>query len=163
MQHLDMPRERAASSADRAGSPELATVLEALIRTCKDGEAGFMRASQDINRGEYKNLFGHYASQRREYANELSSLVRALGENPPDRGTVLGALHRGWIDAKAAAVVREEHAILAECERGEDAAKRSYESALKKGLPEEVRRIVQRQYGGVVEAHDRIRLLRGPI
>jgi uncharacterized protein (TIGR02284 family) len=42
-----------------------------------------------------------------------------------------------------------EHSVLAECERGEDAAKHAYEAALKQDLPTDVRTIIERQYQGV--------------
>jgi uncharacterized protein (TIGR02284 family) len=54
----------------------------------------------------------------------------------------------------------DKHAVLAECERGEDAAKRAYEAALDEALPTDVEAIVRRQYQGVKENHDRIRDLR---
>jgi hypothetical protein len=53
-----------------------------------------------------------------------------------------------------------EHAVLAECERGEDTAKHAYEAALKQDLPMDVRTIIERQYQGVKENHDRVRNLR---
>jgi uncharacterized protein (TIGR02284 family) len=53
-----------------------------------------------------------------------------------------------------------EHAVLAECERGEDAAKYAYEAALKQDLPMDVRTIIERQYQGVQANHDRVRDLR---
>jgi uncharacterized protein (TIGR02284 family) len=53
-----------------------------------------------------------------------------------------------------------EHAVLAECERGEDAAKAAYEAALQKNLPADVRTLVERQYQGVKANHDRVRNLR---
>lgn len=49
--------------------------------------------------------------------------------------------------------------MLAECERGEDVAKLSYETALKKDLPPAIKTIVQRQYEGVLQNHDRVRQL----
>jgi uncharacterized protein (TIGR02284 family) len=54
----------------------------------------------------------------------------------------------------------DEHAVLAECERGEDVAKSAYEAALREDLPPDVKAIVHRQYQGVKENHDRIRGLR---
>ena len=54
----------------------------------------------------------------------------------------------------------DEHAVLAECERGEDAAKSAYEKALDEELPPTIETIVRRQYQGVIENHDRIRGLR---
>ena len=53
-----------------------------------------------------------------------------------------------------------DHAVLAECERGEDAAKAAYEAALQKSLPADVRTLVERQYQGVKANHDRVRNLR---
>ena len=53
-----------------------------------------------------------------------------------------------------------EHAVLAECERGEVAAKAAYEAALQKSLPANVNTLVQRQYEGVKANHDRVRNLR---
>ena len=50
--------------------------------------------------------------------------------------------------------------MLAECERGEDVAKSTYEAALKEDLPPDVKAIVRRQYEGVKANHDRIRDLR---
>jgi len=49
---------------------------------------------------------------------------------------------------------------LEECERGEDAAKSAYEAALKEDLPADIRTLVERQYQGVKENHDRVRDLR---
>jgi uncharacterized protein (TIGR02284 family) len=49
-----------------------------------------------------------------------------------------------------------EHAVLAECERGEDAAKAAYEAALQKSLPADVRTLVERQYEGVKANHERV-------
>ena len=70
------------------------------------------------------------------------------------------SLHRGWVNIKSTITGMDEAAVLAECERGEDAAKRAYEAALKKDLPLDVRSIVERQYQGVKQNHDRVRDLR---
>ena len=74
-------------------------------------------------------------------------------------GSVAGAVHRGWMNLKAAASGRTDLAILEECERGEDVAKARYRKALK-DVPEDIRMVVQRQYDGVVRNHDQIRTLR---
>jgi uncharacterized protein (TIGR02284 family) len=51
----------------------------------------------------------------------------------------------------------DEHAVLAECERGEDVAKSAYKAALEEDLPTAVKAIVRRQYEGVKENQHRIR------
>jgi len=69
-------------------------------------------------------------------------------------------MHRAWINIKSAITGMNEHAVLAECERGEDTGKHTYEEALKQDLPTDVRTIIERQYQGVKENHDRVRDLR---
>ncbi len=93
-------------------------------------------------------------------ASQLQILVARLGGKPEDSGTVAGAVHRGWLNLKAAVSGRTDLAILEECERGEDLAKASYTKALGETLPVDIHLIVQRQYEGVVSNHDQIRNLR---
>jgi uncharacterized protein (TIGR02284 family) len=57
----------------------------------------------------------------------------------------------------------DEAAVLAECERGEDVAKTAYEDALKKDLPADVRSMIEREYEGVKQHHDRVRQLRNAV
>jgi uncharacterized protein (TIGR02284 family) len=60
---------------------------------------------------------------------------------------------------KAAVTGKDDQAILAECERGEDSAVSNYRAALGTDLPANVRSLVERQFGEVKEAHDRVRSL----
>jgi uncharacterized protein (TIGR02284 family) len=90
----------------------------------------------------------------------IEAQVRGLGGTPAQGGSVSGSMHRAWTNIKSAITGMNEHAVLAECERGEDAAKHAYEGALKQDLPTDVRTIIERQYQGVKENHDRVRNLR---
>ena len=83
-----------------------------------------------------------------------------LGGKPEHHGSVSGALHRGWVDVKSALSTRDNHAILAECERGEDVAKKRYRDALDKDLPADIRAVIELQFQGVIQNHDRVRDLR---
>ncbi len=138
------------------------SVLNDLIETLKDGEEGFRAAAEDVQSGELKKLFGEYSRQRSQFAAELQTLAQAEGENDPETsGSVAGALHRGWIDLKAALTTKNDHAILAECERGEDSAVAAYRKALADGgLPSHVTATLQTQSTAVQAAHDRVRNLR---
>ena len=69
-------------------------------------------------------------------------------------------LHRRWVDIKSAITGKDDQAVLNECERGEDVAKKSYKRALEKDLPPEIRQVVQRQYDGVLRNHDQVKALR---
>ncbi len=92
-------------------------------------------------------------------AAELETHIRALGGETHHSGAVTGALHRAWSNLKSSVSTMDDHAVLAECESAEDTAKGAYEAALKKDLTANVRALIERQYQGVKENHDRIRHL----
>lgn len=133
------------------------SVLNNLIETCKDGQEGFKKAAEDANAAQLKTLFNEYAQQRGQFASELQAEVRKHGGEAEQTGSVSAAVHRGWISIREKVANRTDEAIVAECERGEDYAKAAYEDAMKEDLPADCASIVQRQYGGVKAAHDRIR------
>jgi uncharacterized protein (TIGR02284 family) len=139
-----------------------ASILNDLITTLKDGQEGFRAAAEDVKSSELKTLFGEFSLQRSKFAGELQMLSRTVsGEEPEKNGSVAGAVHRGWIDLKAALVSRNDHAILAECERGEDSAVAAYRDALTSGkLPSQVMSAIQTQADAIQAAHDRVRDLR---
>ena len=136
------------------------SVLNDLIETCKDGENGFRKASEDAQDSSLKSLFSKYASQRATYAQELQQLVRANGGDPAQSGHMAASLHRGWMSLKEAVSKRTDKAIIEEAETGEDAAMKNYQEALGKPLPAQVQSEIQRQYSGVQEAHGIIRDLK---
>lgn len=136
------------------------STLNNLIETCRDGQNGFQTAADGVANTEYKRLFEQYAQQRAQFVGELQGEVRRLGGDPQTTGSVAAALHRGWIDIKAAVTGKDEHSILEEAERGEDSAVRNYQDALGQALPAESQTLVRRQYQAVQEAHNRVRSLR---
>jgi uncharacterized protein (TIGR02284 family) len=109
---------------------------------------------------DIKQKFFDYSRQRAEMARELQAEVRRLGGDPEKSGSVSGSLHRGWVDIKSVITGKDDHAILAEAERGEDVAKTVYENALKEQLPSMVLTIVQQQAIKVRQVHDTVRNLR---
>lgn len=138
---------------------EVISTLNELIETCKDGENGYQTAAENIENGEYKQLFNQYSQQRAKFANELKAEVSRLGGDPEDSGSVAGSLHRGWMNIKSAVSSNDLSAIISECEEGEDVALKNYDEALEKGLPADVRSVVNTQYIEVKKAHDHIRSL----
>ncbi|MBI0331414.1 PA2169 family four-helix-bundle protein [Burkholderia plantarii] len=142
-------------------STHVVSVLNDLVETSKDGQLGFEKAAQDAHDPQLKTLFQTRAADCARSVGELQALVQQLGGDPKTGGSATGALHRGWVNLKSAVTDRSDHDILSECERGEDAAKKRYHDALEKEeLPVEVRALVERQYQGVLQNHDRIRDLR---
>jgi len=135
-------------------------VLNDLIETSKDGERGFMKAAEDAQHAGVREVLLDSAARCTQGARELQDLVLKLGGKPESGGSVAGALHRGWLDVKSAVGRRGDHAVLADCEKAEDAAKSRFHDALEKDLPADVRAVVEHLYQGVLQNHDRIRALR---
>ncbi len=137
------------------------TVLNNLIETLKDGQEGFKQAAESVSDPKLKSLFRDYSEQRSRFATALQGEVRRHGETDPETSSsASGALHRGWINLKSALTGGDEHAILAECERGEDSAVEEYKKALENALTPSAQELVSRQFAEIKAAHDRIKTLR---
>jgi len=145
-----------------AQQKEIISTVNSLIETLKDGQRGFKEAADAVKDPQLKTLFNEYSLQRSRFAGELQSEAIRLGESKPeDSSSVTGAMHRAWIDLKSAVTSGDDHAVLAECERGEDSAVKEYRDAMgKEELSSPIRQIVSRQYTEVQNAHDRIKQLR---
>ncbi len=136
------------------------STLNNLVETLKDGQEGFKQAAEGVKDTTVKELFYEYSQQRAQFAGELQSEVTHLGGNPEHSGSIAGSMHRGWINIKSAVTGADEHAVLSECERGEDVAVSNYKDALEEMLPANIADIVRQQYIAIQEAHNRVKSLR---
>jgi len=148
------------TSTSSPSNDDVISTLNGLIETCKDGQNGFKEAAEGVERSDLKSLFYEFSQQRSQFAGELQTLVQTLGGDPEDSGSFAATLHRGWINIKSAVTGKDEAAVLNECERGEDSAKKAYKEALEENLPAHVQETVHTQYTSVQAAHDRIKALR---
>lgn len=142
-----------------ASNDEVISTLNNLIATCRDGQQGFQTAAEGASDAALKELFYFYSRQRGGFAGELQDEVRRLGGDPESSGSAAAALHRGWINIKAAVTGRDDNAIIGECERGDDAAVSNYRAALEVDMPANVRSMIERQFAEVKEAHEHVRNL----
>ncbi len=136
------------------------SALNDLIEICRDGEAGYKSAAESAKSGELAQFFRKAAADRADYVRQLQARVSALGGDPEKSGSVSGAMHRGWLDMKSAISSSDAHAVLAECERGEDAAVKAYREALQKDLDAVSRELVARQARNIQAAHDSVKQMR---
>src|SRR4051812_21915984 len=98
------------------------SALEDLIEINNDGNHGYKTAADDIDNPSYKTLFYSYAQQRAKFGAELTREAELLGREPEAGESILGTLHRGWINIKSAFTSGGDEAVLNECERGDKAA-----------------------------------------
>lgn len=145
------------NSGDR---DDVVDVLQDLVECCKDGEYGFRACAEQAERQDLKSVFLQRAEDCRSGAEELNQLIRQCGGAPEDKGSAMGAMHRGWVAVKATMSTYDDKAVLEEAERGEDNAKARYRKALGKNLPPHVHTVVERQMQGVQRNHDQVKSLR---
>ena len=141
---------------------EIISTINDLIETLKDGQEGFKQAAEAVKDSKLKSLFSEYSLQRSKFAGELQNEAISLGDhNPEETGSASGAMHRTWINLKSAITSGDDHAVLAECERGEDSAVNEYKKAMEdEDLSAPIRETISRQFTDVKNAHDRIKALR---
>lgn len=139
-------------------------VIEDLVETLEDGRKGFSEAAEKLREGGHTQLaeqMMEFSDQRARFSNELREMARSAGAELDEEGSAAGALHRGWMDLKAALTGDDAHAILAAAETGEDHAVGEYDDALQEdGLSGRLRELIARQADEVRRAHDRVRDLR---
>lgn len=138
---------------------EYVTLLNELIEICKDGEKGFREASEDTDIGYYQILFQEYARQRSQFASALQQEVRKLGGNPDRKGSVVGTIHRGWMNLRSSVNQKTNELVIRECERGEETALKNYKKALNADLPENLKTLLQTQYQTIRHTHSRIKAM----
>jgi uncharacterized protein (TIGR02284 family) len=145
---------------DDGSRGDVIDVLKDLVECCKDGEYGFRESAEQAKREDLKSIFLQRAEDCRRGAQELNQLLRECGHTVEEGGSLLGAMHRGWVSIKSKLTTHDDKAVLEECERGEDNAKARYMKALQKNLPGNVRMVIERQMQGVQRNHDQIKMLR---
>lgn len=134
--------------------------LQQIIRANVDSGDGLEEAASKIKETTLANLFRDIAIQRTAHADELARMVRSNGVGPRRRGSGKAALHRFFVDFRAALNVGDPPAVLAEAQRGEDYIMHLYEGALEELSGSAAYDVLQRQHLEVKQSYDRIRNVR---
>jgi uncharacterized protein (TIGR02284 family) len=134
--------------------------LQDLLRVNIDSENGFRDAAQQVEDVALRRIFRQFADERQNNTAELKQFVELNGEAPVEDGSVMAALHRTWMDFKAALSSNDAKAVLNEAERGEDHIKHMYEDVLTESVGSAIHDVLQHQYVKIKAAHDVVRDLR---
>lgn len=134
--------------------------VKSIIEINIDSSKGFQTAAENIENADIAGYFRQCSTRRAQFADQLSRVVDVNGVDSPDSGSVKGAIHRWWTDLRGTIQNGDEHAILAEAERGEDSIKGEYEKVLKNTTGSPLNAMLTDQYAAVKETHDTIRDMR---
>lgn len=147
-----------------ASNRQLVSTLNRLYRICQAGARGFDVVAENVSNRGLKVLLKTYAQQRAQFARELEDAIHHLGGETSRRRSIRGIVHRGRIDIKATLTIGQqdvENVVLREAVLGETTAVRTYENALAKDLPAEVKDMIERQAREIQAVSDQIELLCG--
>lgn len=143
-----------------ADNDEVIDTLNDLLESCRDGEYGFNTSAEHTESVDLKTMLLRHSAECRTAGQELQTLIRQLGGEPDEGGSMSGALHRGWVSVRATLGGYSDQALLDECERGEDSAVARYRKALGQNLPAAIRSVVERQAEGAQRNHDQVKAMR---
>lgn len=139
-------------------------ILNDLIRINHDRVVGYEKAVDELKDedADLKTLFQRYITESRQYSQELTAEVTRLGGNPADGTTNSGKVYRVWMDLKATVTGHDRKTVLQNCEFGEDAAQKAYDTALNSDtqLEPTLRDLVVRQKATLKSGHDEVKRLR---
>ena len=138
-------------------------ILNDLVEINNDRITGYERALKELD-GQDTDLlpvFTGFIGESHKIKMELATEITALNGEVEQGTTASGKIYRAWMDVKAVFSGHGRHAVLENCEAGEDAAQRAYKSALAdESLTGFVREMVSQQQLALKASHDKIKALR---
>lgn len=135
--------------------------LNDLIATTFDSVDGYTEAAKNSESDRFIAMFNARALERKAVLATMRAEVTRLGGKPEEDGTMLGSAHRVFLNLKAAVTGRDEQAIIAEVEQGEDHIKAKFEDAMADTeLSPAVIHMIRECYTSVKQGHDQMRDLK---
>ena len=142
---------------------ETIEVLNDLIQINNDRIIGYEKAIKETKAEDedLKILFATMIAESHRNKIALATEVQTMGAEVENGTTTSGKIYRAWMDVKAVFTGHDRHTVLANCEAGEDAAKKAYRTALEhEALPAYIRELLVQQAGALLASHDEIKSLR---
>lgn len=140
-----------------------AEVLNDLVLINNDRVEGYKKAQEELKPedNDLRILFQDRIDQSRMFHTELVGEVARLGEEIETGTKASGKIYRAWMDVNAFFGGSDRKVILDNCEIGEGAALRAYDSALESDdLAAEQSAMVLRHHAEIKASHNRIKSMR---
>ena len=144
-------------------------ILNDLILINNDRIAGYEKAIEELKSKEDTDeedmdltiLFEKMIDDSRDMRNVLGKEVQILGGEMAEGTMTSGKIYRAWMDIKAMFSGKDRHTVLSNCETGEDAAQKAYNTALaEEDLPHFLHEMISSQKQILKDSHDEIKALR---
>lgn len=142
---------------------ETIETLNDLIMINNDRIAGYERAIEELEEGDKDliPLFENMIDESRQARMALGKEVQVLGGTMAEGTMQSGKIYRVWMDFKALFSGHDRHAVIANCEAGEDAAQKAYTSALEEEhIPSFLKELIMEQQQTLKYSHDEIKSFR---
>jgi uncharacterized protein (TIGR02284 family) len=144
-------------------SREVVEVLNDLVMINNDRIAGYERAIKELHTDDQdlKSLFDNMIIESQKIKSDLAHEIQVLHGDVEKGSTEMGKIYRAWMDVKAIFSGENRHAVLSNCEGGEDAIQKAYKKALETDrLPAFLKELLGSQQVILQESHNEIRDLR---
>ncbi len=142
---------------------ETIETLNDLIMINNDRITGYERAMEELapEDSDLKPLFENMIDESRQARMALGKEVQVLGGTMAEGTMASGKVYRAWMDIKAIFTGHDRHAVIANCEAGEDAAQKAYTEALQEEhLPSFLKEMILGQQQQLKYSHDEIKSFR---
>ena len=142
---------------------ETIETLNDLILINNDRIAGYSRAIEELSNEDHDltALFENMIDESRQARMALGKEVQVLGGTMAEGTRETGKIYRVWMDFKALFTGHNRHAIISNCEAGEDAAQKAYTAALEEEhLPAFLKEMIIEQQQTLKYSHDEIKTFR---
>ncbi|WP_214071116.1 PA2169 family four-helix-bundle protein [Mucilaginibacter sp. dw_454] len=142
--------------------------LNDLVQINNDRIKGYENAIKETKEGgnesDLISVFENKILESQQLKSTLTEEIQVLGGDEAQDTSISGTIHRTWLEVKAAFTGHSEKSILEECEFGEDAIKKAYQSAIdEENLPAYIRDILNDQKAIIDQSHDEIKALRDSV
>ncbi|MDQ3094854.1 MAG: PA2169 family four-helix-bundle protein [Actinomycetota bacterium] len=137
-------------------------VTKDLLETLEDGNDGYTKGAEKLDGLSQPSLvatFREFANQRRRFADELQGMAKSYGDDPDRSGSIVAAVHRGWMTLRDALTKDDAKAVLEVAQQGDEHAIKEYEKALDDDISADLRAVVSRQLSEIRTAHASLKAL----
>jgi len=137
------------------------STINDLIKVTIDSTDGYRKAAEAADNHSFRTIFLERATERDAIVDKFQEFVRSLGETPEDDGSLSAGANRMFLKLRDMITGRDDTAVVAEVERGEDYIKERFEMARADAdLSSQARLMIEQAYTVIKAGHDQMRDLK---